>query len=298
MNTVKMLALREWMQHGRAWLLLAAVPLVVALLAVGVGQVSLDEGDGVPALTVAAVYYLASGGYLAGLGAFAALVAGIQAPGLARRDVQDRSIEFWLSLPVDHWRAVLVPMVMLMVVMPLVVMAISLLATPLLGSILALRLFGSAGLAQMDWGSYLGAWAVLGLRMTLGILVGALWLAPLVAVSMAVSAWFKRWGVVVFLAVVFVGALLLDKAYGLHGPMRALGEVMTRAIEGYSIIGGENTMPHPERMGQGVGFAAVSHALLLNIRALLAGMVTLSFLAGLAVAGLGVWAQVLRRSRG
>jgi len=32
MNTLKMLALREWMQQGRAWLLLAGVPLALLVV--------------------------------------------------------------------------------------------------------------------------------------------------------------------------------------------------------------------------------------------------------------------------
>lgn len=297
MNTVKMLALREWMQHGRAWLLLAAVPLGLAVLALAFGHVDLQGADASGRVTPALTYYVISGGYLVGMGVLVAFAALIQAQGLARRDRQDRSIEFWLSLPVGHWRAVLVPMLMLLVGLPIVAMLISLAATPVLAGIVAWRFFGAEGLAQIGWGSYLVALLLTAARLALGIVVGALWVAPLVAVGMAVNLWLKRWGTAVFFAVVFLGALILDQAYGIAGPQRALASLLQHAADGYTLLGGVGMMPTPQQLAQ-TGFASVSAALAQDMRQLLAGMATLPFLGGLAVAALGVWAQVWQRGRG
>lgn len=296
MNTLKMLALREWMQHGRAWLWLAAVPLALLVVAALFGHLETND-VGRDVITPAVIFYVSGGVGVVGMCALALLVAALQAPGLARRDVQDRSIEFWLSLPVDHWRAVLVPMAMLLVGMPLLIMAIALLAAPVLGGLVTLRLAGAGGLGQLDWPGYAAAWAALGLRMAVGITVGALWLAPLAALAMAVSAWLKRWGTVVFVGAVFLGAELLSKVYDLHWPQQALFDALRRAAEGYTLIGGANTLPAVEQLGT-TGFGPVAHALLADVTALLGGLVSVPFALGLGVAALGVWAQVLRRQRG
>lgn len=296
MNTLKMLAWREWMQNGRAWMWVAGVTLAVMVLAAAFGRVEFNDtqrGGVTPAL----VYYLVGGGWVVAMCAFAALIAVIQSPGLARRDMQDRSVEFWLSLPIDHWRAVLVPMVMLLVGMPLLMMLVALLAAPLLSGLVALRLVGASGLGQMDWLGYAAAWAALGLRMGVGIVVGALWLAPAAALCMAVAAWFKRWGTVVFVGVVFVGAELLSKLYDLHWPQQALFQTLQRAAEGYTMIGGPNVMPSPEQIGS-IGFGPVARALLADVPAQVGSMASMLFVGGLVVAALGVWAQVLRRQRG
>ena len=48
----------------------------------------------------------------------------IQTPGLARRDRQDRSIEFWLSLPTSHAASVAAPVLMHLVLVPLLFFAL------------------------------------------------------------------------------------------------------------------------------------------------------------------------------
>ena len=105
MNQFRTLLLREWMQHRRGWQVLMAVPLVVLALVAVFGTLhvqveDLDVGPDAPGPLPMALAAVAGVGMLSLGLAWAASM--LQSPGLARRDVQDRSIEFWLSLPTSH----------------------------------------------------------------------------------------------------------------------------------------------------------------------------------------------------
>ncbi|TXI22776.1 MAG: hypothetical protein E6Q67_05595, partial [Roseateles sp.] len=91
------LLLREWMQHKRGWLIAAFAPPLLFLAMLPFGHVSglPTEHPELVALGILMVSACA-------VFAICLLVALFQLPGLARRDVQDRSIEFWLSLPGGH----------------------------------------------------------------------------------------------------------------------------------------------------------------------------------------------------
>jgi hypothetical protein len=52
------------------------------------------------------------------------------------------------------------------------------------------------------------------LRALLGVLLMSLWMAPLMLMLMAASAWLKRWGVPALALTFGVGGAILDKMYG------------------------------------------------------------------------------------
>ena len=93
-NHIPTLLLREWMQHKRGWLIAAFAPPVLFLAMLPFGQVQGLPTEQLELVALVALVVSACVVY-----AICLLVALFQLPGLARRDAQDRSIEFWLSLP-------------------------------------------------------------------------------------------------------------------------------------------------------------------------------------------------------
>ena len=75
-----------------------------------------------------------------------------QTPGLARRDRQDRSIEFWLSLPTSHTASVAAPVLMHLVVVPLLALLIGAAFSYAIGLALIWKVFGAAQALALPWG--------------------------------------------------------------------------------------------------------------------------------------------------
>ncbi|WP_374586610.1 hypothetical protein [Ideonella dechloratans] len=190
MKTFQTLLLREWLQHGRRWWLIALVPLAFGLLGLSLGHVQVG-GDASPVATllITATVYTA---LLSGVGW---LVAYIQSGGLARRDWQDRSIEFWRSLPVSDTAAVGATVLMNLVLLPLLLMVLAIPSGLLAAAVLVGRGLGWSVLASLPWTDVAGPLLAGALRMTLGSLLASFWIAPVALLSMAAAAWLKRWGV-------------------------------------------------------------------------------------------------------
>ena len=93
-NHLPTLLLREWMQHKRGWLIAALLPPLLFLAALPCGSV-----QGLPKERLELMALMITVISAAAVYGICLLVALFQLPGLARRDTQDRSIEFWLSLP-------------------------------------------------------------------------------------------------------------------------------------------------------------------------------------------------------
>jgi hypothetical protein len=210
MLTFKTLLLREWMQHQRGWLILVGTPFVAMLLALTFGGVHVSADDGPTGVAI-----VLGGGYMVAITALAWVSAAFQAPGLARRDQQDRSIEFWRSLPVADWQAVAAPVLTLGLLVPLAVMAISALAGLTIAVLVVARIYGFAALGGLPWGELLAAWLAVVPRMLLGVVLASFWASPALLLMMAASAWLKRWGVPALGAVFGLGGLILAKGYGL-----------------------------------------------------------------------------------
>ncbi len=219
MNTFKTLLLREWMQHKRGWLIVLAAPLLIGLSALFVGQVNIDvQGSDtmvsfaqVPALLLAAGAIIGTG-----LLAFvlAWLIALLQAPGLAWRDQQDRSIDFWLSLPIGHAAAVGTPLLTHLLLFPLAALVCGLLAGHVVSLAMAARVGALGEWLTLPWGSLMLAWITVLLRTALGLVLATLWLSPLIMLTVAAAAWFKRWGLPVLVVTVLIVSGLLDRLFG------------------------------------------------------------------------------------
>ncbi|MBT9457557.1 MAG: hypothetical protein IV092_01215 [Burkholderiaceae bacterium] len=217
MTQFKTLLQREWMQHHRGWLLMMLVPPVLMLLAVLFGQIEgLHEGDGAEFASSPLVLMMISTGAVTALVLFITWAAvGLQAPGQARRDQQDRSIEFWLSMPVSNSASIGATVLMQFFLVPLLAVALGWACSQIIGLVVVARFVGPGAWFSLPWGALLNADLALLLRLTLGVVLAMLWFMPLLLLSMVASAWLKRWGVPVMIAAIGAGGLVLDKLYGI-----------------------------------------------------------------------------------
>jgi ABC-2 type transport system permease protein len=294
---------REWMQHRRGWMVLMALPLALVALAGVFGQIHIDIGD--HAVADRPDPLIVAGGSVAGVGLLCLLLAWaaslIQAPGLARRDVQDRSIEFWLSLPVPQAQSLAATLLMHLLLVPWLALGVGLCGGLVVALLLLAKGWGVASWFSVPWGALLTAVALLALRLMLGLVLATLWLSPLILGTMAASAWLKRWGLPVVVGTIAIGGLWLDKVYGwpiVWDVLRLLG---TRASQAFiatdrgSAAGGLN-IRHADELG-GV-LESVPGWVAHDAGLALAAAASPAFLAALAVAALAFGLLWLRRQRG
>ncbi len=279
---------REWLQHRIGWLVLMAVPTLLLLAAGlfdGALQIQIDGDSGqmpplreVPAAVQTA--FLSLGGATLTL-LLALLSVLFQLPGLARRDRQDRSIEFWLSLPQGHAQSVSATLLMHLLVLPLGALLAGLLGAQLVALVTIVLNLGAMAWLQQPWTALLLAGSALLLRVGLGLVLALAWLSPLLLLTMAASAWLKRWA----LPAVAVGLLLLVKgldprlpapffgpaldhigsqALSALVPMRALGAVQAHSNE--QLVDAISALPALLLHDGGQALAAaVSPAMLLTL---------------------------------
>jgi hypothetical protein len=201
---------REWMQHHKGWLMLMLIPPLLVLLAMPFSRVEIGEAEHVPAMAIAIVALGATA--LSGFG-ISWLVSMFQIPGLARRDQQDRSIEFWLSLPGTHTESIGATLLMHVVFVPLLALALGAGLGLLMAAAVVVKLGGLAALAEVSWPALLSAGLVGVLRLGLGVLLMSLWMAPIYMALMAASAWLKRWGAPLLIVATLVAGNVLQKVY-------------------------------------------------------------------------------------
>lgn len=214
---------REWMQHHRGWAAMMAAPPLLLLLAV-VFAPRPDHPLG-PALTMMITCLAVTGMGLA----VAWLFTAFQLPGLARRDQQDRSIEFWLSLPTSPAASVGATLLMHGLLVPLAAVAFGALASILVGLVVVASAFGVASWAELPGWTMLAAGVAGTLRLAFGACLATLWVAPLALVLMVASALLKRWGVPAVVALVGIGGEVLRRVYGLSIVGDTLRGLVTQA---------------------------------------------------------------------
>ncbi len=300
-----MLIRREWMQHRIGWLVVMLAPTVL-LLALGLvdggievnvnsESVKLPPFAQAPALVQTGFLVLAVTGVTLAL---ALLSLGFQAPGLAWRDQQDRSIEFWNSLPVGHAKAVSAMLVAQALLMPALAVAVGILGG-LLASLVAISAtHGPMAWLGLPWGQLALVAGLLLLRMTVALLVAMAWLSPLLLLTMAASAWLRRWGVPVVAALMLAGTLMLDKRLPepLVGP--ALWRPTSEAL--HALLYFDAVRNIQVRQVQDVVdlLPGLPQRLLNDLPAMLGGLATPAFALALAGGALGFALLVLRRRQG
>ncbi len=296
MNPTLALMQREWLQHRFAWSMLLLIPVALAVLALVFGQVDVLNEDGrPPALALAAGAMAVSVGVLMVLVSVSGLITAI---GLARRDHADRSVEFWLSLPISHTRSLLVPMVVHLLLVPLVTFALALLVGGLMSLLLVARVQGVGEWLQLPWGQVLQSALVALARIGAGWPMMVLWLSPMILLAMLMYAWLRRWGLVVLGLAVAVGSSRLGEILGYRMVPDALANIGHGAVR--SLFSGNQTV-----VVQGDGGDAVLHGmqqapswLLTDIAGSVQNLASPAFVGGLLVAGLCLYGLVQWRRRG
>ncbi len=289
----KTLLLREWIQHRRGWLAVATLPAltILALFVSPLGHLEIKQPP--PATLFAAMAMGLTICIVAGLSWFVTM---LQLPGLARRDQQDRSIEFWLSLPASHSEAIGATLLSHALIAPLLALLVGALFAPLMTAAALVKWAGFATLAQVEWGALLLAALIVLARLALGVLLMTLWLAPLLLLSMAASAWLKRLGMPVLLGVVLVGGLVLDKMYG--NPV--IWELLKAQLWGSqeALFSEAGVAEVARQVGQGAELitSLKGWALTDSLKAL-TDLASPHLLGGLLLAGLSFWLLVVRRQR-
>ena len=243
MNRFATLLRREWLQHKLGWTLVTCAPLAIALLVLLSGHVTVSIDDSDVSLSLAQVPAAAlAGAAIIGTGVLGFVLAWsmslLQASSLARRDRQDRSIEFWLSLPVGHASSVAAPLLAHLLLFPLAALGLGLLAGQGVALLLVARFIGVAEWFTLPWGLLTMAWVGALLRIALGLLLATLWLSPIILLVMAASAWLKRWGLPALIAATALLGNVLDKLYG-NPVVWDLGRALL-ARAGHAFITGRN----------------------------------------------------------
>lgn len=215
MKRFKTLLLREWMQHHRGWLAVMLVPPVLILLALvftGSGHVVIG-GQNVNMRDADKVWLATTFAVTAIVFAVTCLVVAMQAPGIARRDQQDRSIEFWVSLPTPHAESIGAPVLMHALFVPLLGLTLGYVSSQIVAVLAVVLVSGASSLMDVPWSVFLTGGITTFIRLAFGVVLASLWMLPILLLAMAASAWLKRWGVPVLIASLAAGHVVLAKVY-------------------------------------------------------------------------------------
>ncbi|CAD5366132.1 conserved membrane hypothetical protein [Rubrivivax sp. A210] len=295
MLLIKTLMRREWLQHRTGWTLLTLVPLALALVLVAFGEVQFDDDDGLTELPLPLVA-------MAGIAGGTTLVfltllttSAVILSGLPRRDHNDRSIEFWLSLPVGHAHSLAVPLLVHMLLVPAAALAAGALGGLALSLALVARVAGFADWFTLPWGDLLAASLALGMRLLAGVPLAALWLLPLMLLVMLATALFKRWGLVILAVGLGLGGVVLERIFG--QPM--LADALATLVRGGSqaLIGaGGRSLAVPTGSGPSTALQGLPGWAWHDLGAALAALASPTLVGGLLLAvacfaGLVVWRQ-------
>lgn len=306
MNRFNTLLQREWMQHRLGWMILMGAPLVLVLVAgifTELGVSIEKDGETVIKHTPAAAFQV-----LACMGGMTVMTLGLawvsalfQAPGLARRDQQDRSIEFWLSLPVGHVPSLAATLLAHLLLVLWAALIVGVLGGWLVSLLVVGKSWGIGAWFSVPWGSVIAACAVLVLRVAVGVLLATLWLSPLILMTMAASAWLKRWGVPLVASVLGFGGLLLDKVYGKPWIWNMLTRLFNEAATAVIVADGKSTpggMAIHSDMDSLDFIQGLPTWAMHDLGTALHSLLSPAFAAALAVGAAGFALLLLRRMRG
>lgn len=253
-NKFAVLMRREWLQHRFGWTLAAALPLGLALVLAAFGSIEIDsatvERAGDKLSTLLAMASIA--GSAAVLFAIACVTSLIIVSNLARRDHADRSVEFWLSLPVGHGSALAAPLVVHLLLVPAAALLIGLVGGTLLALLLVARLVGVGEWLALPWGSIMPAALTIVARLLAGLPLALLWLSPLVLGLVLLTAQFRGWGWVIAAVGIGLGSVLLERLFGQALPAQWLGGLLAHAATSL-VNGGAGEM----KMSAGDGIEAL-----------------------------------------
>jgi hypothetical protein len=124
---------------------------------------------------------------------------------LARRDHADRSVEFWLSMPVSHSASFAVPLIVHLLIVPMAAVLVGLVAGEVVSLLALTRLAGVDAWVGLPWPAIIGATLALTARLLVGIPLAVAWILPLVLLYVLSTALLRRWGVLALLLLFVLG---------------------------------------------------------------------------------------------
>ena len=305
MNRFVTLMKREWLQHRIGWLVLMVLPTLITLglgLLDGNGMHVQVDGDGtnLPPLAQLPIP-LQTLGWVAATSVLAFVLAMLsvlsQMAGVARRDVQDRSVEFWRSLPVGDGQAVGATLLMLLLVLPGLTIVAGAVGAILVGALSISLHHGFSAWLLQPWWIVAPGMVLFVLRSLLGLLLAMAWLSPLILLTMAASAWLKRWAIPVVVASTVAGVQLADRYLPVPIFQPVLKRLSTEALEAVISSHTLRGMHFESPAEMAAALPGLSAGLLADAGHVLASTATPAFAAALAGAALGFWLMVLRRQR-
>lgn len=297
---------REWMQHQRGWWVVMAVPVIVLLLVAIYGDVNitLDADDDTSVIRTPSALLMAMGslgGLAIGNLALSWFSSLVQASGLARRDLQDRSIEFWLSLPVGNAQSLGAMLFTHLLFAPWLALLVGAAGGFVVSLVVVMKAWGIGAWLTLPWGGLALGLAAMLLRLAAGLVLATLWVAPLVLVVMAASAWLKRWGLPAVAAVIGVTGVVLDQFLDwpiVWDTLQIIGRSVLRSFFGNDTEGG----PQLRHVADAEGATQILQALpswaMEDLGGALQAMLSPVFAVGLIVAAVAFMLLVVRRSRG
>ena len=279
---------REWMQHRLGWLLLALVPLGLALLLTTFGNINIGDSSDVasagamlPAL-VALVTMLSSMLIVFGILWFTSLVL---LSGVPRRDDADRSVEFWVSLPTGHSASLAAPLLVHLLVVPAAALLVGVLGGAVLSTVTVWKVAGFSAWLDLPWSAVLPALLAMVVRLLVGLPLATLWLLPLVLLVMLSTAWFRRWGIPLLGVGLGLGNLVLNQAYGITFFSDTLSEMFRQAASAM-VAGGEAKFSIDGAENAAATLNAVPGWALRDLGHALANLASPTLLGGLLFSGL------------
>jgi hypothetical protein len=292
-NKFSTLLLREWMQHKRGWIATILLPPALFLVILPFGQMHFDGGAPTDHPLLAGLAAVMMTSWV--LFFISAISVALQLTSLARRDVQDRSIEFWLSLPASHVQSLSATLLAHTLLVPLVALVAGFGLGFVVAPAMALKVAGPSGLTLIPWGQVAALGLPLLLRWVFGVLLAALWVAPLVMIVMATSAWLKRWSIPALVGALIFSIGILPKAYGITALRNWLVVQVHGAVDALT-FNPESVKPLLEPLAQGHD-VAVGTWVLQDALQEVQHLASPNLLIGLALAAAGFALLVLRRSR-
>jgi ABC-2 type transport system permease protein len=289
--------MREWMQHRFGWLLLGGIPIAIMVPLLIFGSVEVGENGSLPPPVAVAVMFAA--GYTFFMMTLIGASMAFQASGLARRDREDRSIEFWVSLPNSHSASVGATVLMNVWLLPLMAFVLATIGGAICALIAVVRVHGGDGLTQMPWGS-LASMLLMGEgRLALGLLLGIAWVSPFVLGAMALSAWLRRWGVAVGAGVLAIGSQILAHVYQMPWLLEQLASQFEHAawaflptLQGQQDFDAGPSDPMAHMLGD------FGHWMAQDTTLALGDLASPRFAITVVLAAIGFGLVVLRRARG
>lgn len=210
---------REWLQHRIGWTVLAALPVLIALglslmqtrglhIELDGDELNAPPWEQLPVVVQTLGWTLATGAMAL---VFSGLSVLAQLSGLARRDVQDRSIEFWRSLPTGDGESIGALLLMHLLVLPFGAVCAAVIGAQVVALLGVSITQGPVAWLTQPWWLVLAVVAAALARLMLGMWLAVLWLSPLLLLTMAACAWAKRWGMPLVVVGTLAGVQGLDR---------------------------------------------------------------------------------------